>query len=222
MRPVPAGVTGEIYLGGERLARGYLGKPALTAEKFLPDPFGPPGSRVYRTGDLGRWTGDGVLQFLGRRDLQVKIRGYRVELSEVETVLAEHPARHAGGGGAARPAPGRLPGRRRRPGGRREGLGEGRLPDYMVPARWVWLDALPLKSHGKVDRAALPSADEPPATGLAEPETEAEETIAAIWAAVLGLERVGVTDDFFDLGGHSLLAMQVVARMRKAGHRPSR
>ncbi|GAB1821768.1 non-ribosomal peptide synthetase/MFS transporter [Herbidospora sp. RD11066] len=216
MRPVPAGVTGEIYLGGDRLARGYLGKPGLTAEKFLPDPYGPPGSRVYQTGDLGRWTRDGVLQFLGRRDLQVKIRGYRVELSEVETVLAEHPdvtqavvelrdqrlvAYLVGVQGADLRA-----------------WAKERLPDYMVPARWVWLDALPFKSHGKVDRAALPAADEPPATGLAEPETEAESTIAAIWAAVLGLERVGVTDDFFDLGGHSLLAMQVVARMRKAGH----
>ncbi|WP_245674591.1 non-ribosomal peptide synthetase/MFS transporter [Herbidospora cretacea] len=218
MRPVPAGVTGEIYLGGDRLARGYLGKPALTAEKFLPDPFGPPGSRVYRTGDLGRWTADGVLQFLGRRDLQVKIRGYRVELSEVETVLAEHPS--------VMQAVVELRDQRLVaylvgddvPAADVRAWVKERLPDYMVPARWVWLDALPLKSHGKVDRAALPSADEPPQTGLAEPETEAEETIAAIWAAVLGLERVGVTDDFFDLGGHSLLAMQVVARMRKAGH----
>ncbi len=218
MRPVPAGVTGEIFLGGDRLARGYLGKPALTAEKFVPDPFGPPGSRVYRTGDLGRWTGDGVLQFLGRRDLQVKIRGYRVELSEVETVLAEHPG--------VLQAVVELRDQRLVaylvgddiPAADVRTWAKTRLPDYMVPARWVWLDALPLKSHGKVDRAALPSADEPPATGLVEPETEAETTIAAIWASVLGLERVGVTDDFFDLGGHSLLAMQVVARMRKADH----
>ncbi|GLX94481.1 non-ribosomal peptide synthetase/MFS transporter [Herbidospora sp. NBRC 101105] len=218
MRPVPAGVTGEIYLGGDRLARGYLGKPALTAEKFLPDPYGLPGSRVYRTGDLGRWTNDGVLQFLGRRDLQVKIRGYRVELSEVETVLAEHPA--------VAQAVVELRDQRlvaylvgdEIPAADVRAWAKERLPDYMVPARWVWLEALPLKAHGKVDRAALPSADEPVLTGLVAPATEAEETIAAIWAAVLGLERVGVTDDFFDLGGHSLLAMQVVARMRKAGH----
>nr|WP_245652987.1 non-ribosomal peptide synthetase [Herbidospora sakaeratensis] len=218
LRPVAAGVTGEIYLGGDRLARGYLGKPALTAEKFLPDPYGPPGSRVYRTGDLGRWTHDGVLQFLGRRDLQVKIRGYRVELSEVETVLAEHPA--------VAQAVVELRDQRlvaylvgdEIPATEVRAWAKDRLPDYMVPARWTWLDVLPLKSHGKVDRAALPSPDEPVMTGLVAPETEAEETIAAIWAAVLGLERVGVTDDFFDLGGHSLLAMQVVARMRKAGH----
>ncbi|GAA0434400.1 hypothetical protein Acor_08840 [Acrocarpospora corrugata] len=217
-RPVPIGVPGEINLGGERLARGYLGRPGLTAEKFVPDPYGPPGARMYRTGDLGRWLPSGDLQFLGRRDLQVKVRGYRVELGEIETVLATYP-------GVAQ-AVVDLRGQRlvaflvgEETGELRAWLKE-RLPDYMVPARYVWLDRLPLKSHGKVDRAALPDPAAGPDLGaeFTDPATPIEETVAAIWAAVLGLERVSVLDDFFDLGGHSLLAMQVVARLRKAGH----
>ncbi|WP_066374227.1 non-ribosomal peptide synthetase/MFS transporter [Herbidospora mongoliensis] len=217
--PVPIGMPGEIHLGGARLARGYLGRPALTAEKFVPDRYGPPGARLYRTGDLGRWLESGELQFLGRRDLQVKVRGYRVELGEIETLLGTYEgiaqavvelkdqrlvAYLVGAGDTAE---------------LRSWL-KDRLPDYMVPARYVWLDRLPLKSHGKVDRSALPD----PATVLeptaefTDPATELEELVAGIWAAVLGLERVSVTDDFFDLGGHSLLAMQVVARLRKAGH----
>ncbi|WP_030453964.1 non-ribosomal peptide synthetase/MFS transporter [Herbidospora cretacea] len=218
-RPVPIGMPGEIHLGGSRLARGYLGRPALTAEKFVPDPYGPPGARLYRTGDLGRWLESGELQFLGRRDLQVKVRGYRVELGEIETLLGSYEgvaqavvdlrdqrlvAYLAGVGDTA---------------ALRAWLKE-RLPDYMVPARYVWLDRLPLKSHGKVDRAALPdpAAVAEPTAAFTDPETGLEELVAGVWAAVLGLERVSVTDDFFDLGGHSLLAMQVVARLRKAGH----
>ncbi|MEO3859043.1 amino acid adenylation domain-containing protein [Acrocarpospora sp. B8E8] len=221
MRPVPAGVPGEIYLGGDRLARGYLGRPALTAEKFLPDPYGAAGARMYRTGDLGRWSHDGVLQFLGRRDLQVKVRGYRVELAEVETVLAEHPAiAQAVVELRDQRLAAYLVGSDPLPTPELRSWLKQRLPDYMVPVRSIWLDQMPLKSHGKVDRAALPDpTDTRPDEGtLTPPETPVEETIAAIWASVLGLERVGVLDDFFDLGGHSLLAMQVVARMRKADH----
>ncbi|RCG33249.1 MFS transporter [Sphaerisporangium album] len=249
LRPAPVGVPGEIYLGGERLARGYLGRPALTAERFLPDPYGGPGARMYRTGDLGRWLPDGDLQFLGRRDLQVKVRGYRVELGEIETLLQEHPAvahavvdlRDRGLVGylvAAEPASGARAGETPDAGrdaaedveaetdqaaDARPGAGElrawirERLPDYMVPARYVWLDAVPLKSHGKVDRAALPEPDDErpgEGAGYVPPETPLEEAVAEVWAKVLGLGRVGALDDFFDLGGHSLLAMQVIARLR--------
>ncbi|MGA4987029.1 amino acid adenylation domain-containing protein [Nonomuraea bangladeshensis] len=222
LRPVPVGVVGELCLGGDRLARGYLGRPALTAERFVPDPDGPPGARLYRTGDLGRWLPDGTLQFLGRRDLQVKIRGYRVELGEVETVLAEFP-------GVAQ-AVAELRGDRlvgyllpveggaRAPAAEVRAWLRERLPDYMIPARYVWLDHLPLKSHGKVDRAALPDPeDDRPDDGAAfvPPDGPVEEAVAAVWADVLGLARVGALDDFFELGGHSLLAMRVLARLRR-------
>ncbi|MFG1750255.1 non-ribosomal peptide synthetase/MFS transporter [Streptosporangium sandarakinum] len=245
LRPVPVGVPGEIHLGGDRLARGYLGRPGLTADRFLPDPDGGPGARMYRTGDLGRWLPTGDLEFLGRRDLQVKIRGYRVELSEVEAVLTGFPgvahavvelrggrlvaylvAEVAGGAGAAGDAgTGEAAGAAGTadPGGTvpagaaelRAWLAD-RLPDPMIPARYVWLDELPLKSHGKVDRSRLPDPGaDAPAAGFVPPRTPAEETVAAIWADVLELERVGALDDFFDLGGHSLLAMRVVARLRR-------
>ncbi|TQS27052.1 non-ribosomal peptide synthetase/MFS transporter [Microbispora sp. KK1-11] len=228
LRPVPAGVPGEIYLGGDRLARGYLNRPGLTADRFLPDPYGPPGSRMYRTGDLGRWSDAGDLEFLGRRDLQVKIRGYRVELGEVESVLGDHPdvaqavveprgeqlvaylvpvagnAENAADG--ARPDTAAV----------RAWLAD-RLPAYMIPSRYAWLDELPLKSHGKVDRSRLPEpeADVAAAEYLA-PAPGAEEDVARVWAEVLDVERVGALDDFFALGGHSLLAMRVIARLRKA------
>ncbi|WDZ83591.1 non-ribosomal peptide synthetase/MFS transporter [Micromonospora cathayae] len=220
MRPVPVGVPGEIYLGGDRLARGYLDRPALTAERFVPDPYGPPGARLYRTGDLGRWRADGQLVFLGRADHQVKIRGYRVELGEVEAALRDCPPVHQAvvvlrddrlvaylesTPGADRPESAAL----------RRVLGD-RLPDHMVPQRFVWLDQLPLQQHGKVDRRALPepTAETPTGERLA-PVGPVETLIAGIWQEVLGLPEVGVTDDFFDIGGHSLLATQVVARMRR-------
>ncbi|MFI7229618.1 amino acid adenylation domain-containing protein [Nonomuraea angiospora] len=217
LEPVPIGVAGELYLGGDRLARGYLDRPALTAEKFLPDPYGPPGARMYRTGDLARHLPDGNLEFLGRRDLQVKIRGYRVELAEVESVLGRYPGvtsviADLRGGllvayllGEARTEAAEI----------RTWLAE-RLPDYMIPARYVWLDEPPpLKSHGKVDRAALPDPA-PETTGrFEEPRTAAERTVAAVWAELLGVAEVGAMDDFFELGGHSLLAMRVVARLRQ-------
>ncbi|MFI6451109.1 amino acid adenylation domain-containing protein [Streptosporangium amethystogenes] len=223
LRPVPPGMTGEIHLGGDRLARGYLGRPGLTADRFLPDPYGESGARMYRTGDLGRWLPSGDLCFLGRRDLQVKVRGYRVELPEIESVLAGQPgiahavvelrADRLVGYVVAETA-----GDRSSVSELRARLGE-RLPEYMIPGRFVWLDELPLKSHGKVDRARLPEPDEArpdQEAGFVPPGTPLEEAIAAVWAKVLGLVQVGVLDDFFDLGGHSLLAAQVVARLRKA------
>ncbi|GAA3123900.1 non-ribosomal peptide synthetase/MFS transporter [Streptosporangium carneum] len=219
LRLVPPGMTGEIYLGGDRLARGYLGQPGLTADRFLPDPYGEPGARMYKTGDLGRWLPSGDLCFLGRRDLQVKVRGYRVELSEIESVLTDQPGiAHAVVELRQDRLIGYLVGEKTKVSELRATLGE-RLPEYMIPARFVWLDELPLKSHGKVDRARLPEPDEErpdQEAGFVPPETPVEEAIATVWASVLGLVQVGVLDDFFDLGGHSLLAAQVVARLRKA------
>ncbi|WP_311931631.1 non-ribosomal peptide synthetase [Microbispora sp. H11081] len=221
LRPVPAGVPGEIYLGGDRLARGYLNRPGLTADRFLPDPYGPPGSRMYRTGDLGRWSGSGDLEFLGRRDLQVKIRGYRVELGEVESVLADHPdvaqavAEPRGEQLVAYLVPA-VEGARPEAADVRAWLAD-RLPAYMVPSRYAWLDELPLKSHGKVDRARLPEPEaDVAAAEYVAPSPGAEEDVARVWAEVLEVERVGALDDFFALGGHSLLAMRVIARLRKA------
>ncbi|WP_405109271.1 amino acid adenylation domain-containing protein [Micromonospora sp. NBC_01405] len=220
MLPVPVGVPGELYLGGDRLARGYLNRPGLTAERFVPDPYGPPGARLYRTGDLGRWRADGQLVFLGRRDHQVKIRGYRVELGEVEAALRDCPGVHQAAVllrddrlvAYLEPTPGAQP-----PdvAGLRRVLAD-RLPEHMVPGRWVVLDRLPLQEHGKVDRRALPEpTDEVPAGERVPPVGPVETLIAGIWQAVLGVAEVGATDDFFDLGGHSLLATQVVARLRR-------
>jgi amino acid adenylation domain-containing protein len=222
-RPVPANVPGELYLGGEGLARGYLDRPELTAERFVPDPFGEPGGRLYRTGDLVRWRRDSDLEFLGRLDHQVKIRGFRIELGEIEACLARHPA--------VREAV--VTARQDRSGGKRlvayvggDGaaadlaawLGE-RLPVYMVPAAFVFLAALPRTPNGKVDRRALPAPDDrsrPELDGaFSAPESSEERSLAAIWSEVLGVERVGVHDDFFRLGGHSLLATQVIARVRR-------
>ncbi|MEU3457364.1 amino acid adenylation domain-containing protein [Micromonospora sp. NPDC006766] len=220
MRPVPVGVPGELYLGGNRLARGYLNRPGLTAERFVPDPYGPPGARLYRTGDLGRWRSDGQLMFLGRRDHQVKIRGYRVEPGEVEAALRDCPGVRQAAvllrgdrlvayleptPGAVVPDPAEL----------RRALAD-RLPEHMIPSRWVRLDRLPLQEHGKVDRRALPEpTDDGPTGERVAPAGPVETLIAETWRAVLGVTEVGATDDFFDLGGHSLLATQVVARLRR-------
>ncbi|QDY81459.1 amino acid adenylation domain-containing protein [Streptomyces qinzhouensis] len=227
--PVPPGVTGELWIGGDRLARGYLGLPELTAERFRPDPFADgPGDnpRMYRTGDLARHRPDGTVEFLGRGDDQVKIRGYRVELGEVEAHLGQLPgvaqavaaARGPAGElvlvGYLVPADGTVP----PPVAELRALLSRRLPDYLVPSRFVVLPELPRQAHGKVDRRALP---EPGAPGPGEgaeyvaPRTPAEEAVAAVWAELLGLERVGAHDDFFDLGGHSLLAMRMVAALRR-------
>ena len=226
-RPVPVGVPGEIRIGGIGLARGYLARPGLTAERFVPHPFAArPGERLYRTGDLARWRADGNLEFLGRIDQQVKVRGHRVECGEVEAALARHPAvREAavigrddlpGGTGLAayvvaqgsKPEPGEL----------RRFLAAS-LPSFMVPAAWVFLDALPLSPAGKIDRKALRRIDPTPESrGETDaPRTPVEETLARILAGVLRVDRVGLHDDFFDLGGDSILSLQVVSRAAEAG-----
>ncbi len=251
LSPVPAGVTGELYVTGQGLARGYLGQPALTAERFAACPFGPAGTRMYRTGDLARWTPEGELDYLGRADDQVKIRGFRAEPAEVEAVLAGHPAvsravvtvredfpgdrrltayllpagpqvttdlaepgrRQGGAAGTAGPAPA----------ADRDELATAVrahavqwLPAHLRPAAIVILDTLPLTSSGKLDRRALPAPGRAPAAAdrAPAPATAREEILCAIFAEVLGLDRVGVQDSFFNLGGHSLLAVRLVSQIR--------
>src|SRR6185436_7628575 len=228
LAPVPIGTPGELYLGGEGLARGYLGQPALTAERFVPDPLGGTGTRLYRTGDRARLLPDGRVDFLGRLDDQVKVRGFRVEPGEIEGALAGHP-----GVAAAVVLPREDEGSRRLvayvvpasgtpgtpddldPAALRTFLRE-RLPDFMVPAFFVVLPALPINPNGKVDRAALARIAPRPESGSRPPHGPLEEAVAAVWCEVLGLDRVGAEDLFFDLGGHSLLALRVLARMRDA------
>ena len=224
LQPVPAGVAGELYIAGAGLARGYLGRAGLTAERFVADPFGPAGSRMYRTGDLARWRADGVLDFLGRADAQVKLRGFRIEPGEIEAALLRHPAVGAGGGDCARGRGRRQAARRLCGGGRgcgrsmRRRCGRmlaGSLPDYMVPSAFVVLDRLPLTPNGKLDRRALPAPELTPAVRRG-PRTPQEEMLCALFAEVLGLERVGIDDDFFALGGHSLLATRLISRIRSS------
>jgi amino acid adenylation domain-containing protein len=229
--PVPAGLVGELYIGGSGVARGYLTNPRQTAERFLADPDGDPGSRMYATGDRARWREDGNLELLGRHDGQMKVRGFRVELAEVEAVLARHS-----GVSAAVVEP------------RKDTTGNQRLvayivpqthaahevtelrrwlqaelPEYMVPSAFVILEALPLTPNGKIDRTALPARGPgqlDPVVEYVAPRNALEETIARVWADVLELERVGVHDNFFDLGGHSLQSVQLVARLTAALNRP--
>ncbi|MFD9500495.1 amino acid adenylation domain-containing protein [Streptomyces sp. NPDC060035] len=227
-RLMPYGAPGELLVGGTGVTHGYGGRPGATARAFVPDPYGPPGSRRYRTGDLVRWRADGQLEFLGRIDAQIKVRGFRVEPGEVEAALLGLPgvgqavvvaredalvgyvvlvpeteARGAG----AQPSPVQL----------RSALAAV-LPAHLVPNSLVLLDALPLTPNGKLDRRALPAPEQRPdlRSGYVAPRTDAEELVAEVWAEVLGLDRVGALDDFFDLGGHSLLATRVVARIRAA------
>ena len=234
LSPLPIGVPGEIVVGGEGVASGYLGRPELTAERFVPDPFGVPGSRLYRSGDLARRLPDGDLEYLGRIDHQVKIRGFRIELGEIEAVLSRHPgllqvavmARNDGGEAqlaayyvpadaataAAAGGPDRLYAELR------ESLRRA-LPEYMIPAWFVPLSTLPLTANGKVDRRALPAPDErgaDPGLTHVPPRGEVELRVAAIWSEVLRRERIGARDNFFELGGHSLLATQVLSRLRAA------
>ncbi|WP_422751932.1 non-ribosomal peptide synthetase/MFS transporter [Micromonospora sp. WMMD708] len=235
-RECPVGVAGELHIGGVGLARGYHLRPALTAERFVPDPFsGEPGARLYRTGDLARWVPDpagpttgadpaGVIEFLGRIDHQVKLRGLRIELGEIESALREQP-------GVAEAA---VIVREDSPGDKRltaylvgpaehaalKAALKETLPEYMVPAAFVTLDALPLTPNGKLDRKALPApvVTREASVALVEPRDDTERLLAGIWSEVLGVPTLGIDDDFFDLGGHSMLATQVVAKIRRAGH----
>ena len=221
LQPAPIGVAGELYIGGDGLARGYHGRPELTAERFVANPYGREmGARMYRTGDLARWRADGVLEYLGRIDHQVKIRGFRIELGEIESRLLGQPgvreavviARDAG---QVKQLVGYVTGEIETD--LRAALLE-ELPDYMVPAQIVPLERMPLTPNGKLDRKALP---EPDFSLLQKtyraPQSEREQTLAGIWCAVLGLERVGLDDNFFELGGDSIVSIQVVSRARAAG-----
>ncbi|MDX2554301.1 non-ribosomal peptide synthetase [Streptomyces stelliscabiei] len=224
---VPAGVPGELYIGGPQVSRGYVNRPALTAERFGPDPFGEPGGRLYRTGDMARLLADGGIEFLGRVDDQVKIRGHRVELGEIQAVLNAHPAirqavvvtdstapgdpriaAYAVAADGPLPSPAEL-----------AEYCRTRLPEYMVPAAFTALERIPLISNTKVDRKALPAPDWASVTNQAylAPRTEAEHRIAAVWSEVLGLELAGVEDNFFEVGGDSIRAVTLVGALRAAG-----
>ncbi|HSF43683.1 MAG TPA: non-ribosomal peptide synthase/polyketide synthase [Thermoanaerobaculia bacterium] len=221
LAPVPVGVAGELCVGGAGVGRGYVVRPDLTAERFVPDPFGDPGSRLYRVGDLARWRVDGRLDFLGRVDFQVKVRGFRIELGEVEAALARHPAVSEtvvtvlGDGSGLAAYFVALPDAAPEVAELRSFLQEG-LPGYMIPSALVPLAELPRTPNGKVDRRALPAPEAGAAAETVAPRTPAEELVAQIWAEVLGRERVGVEEDFFALGGHSLLATRVMSRLRRA------
>ncbi|MEU3370407.1 non-ribosomal peptide synthase/polyketide synthase [Streptomyces sp. NPDC006660] len=228
LRPQPPGVTGELYLGGGGLARGYLGRRGLTARRFVADPFGAPGARMYRTGDLVRWSADGELEYVGRIDQQVKVHGFRIELGEVEEALRRCPgvaeaAVLVSGKDDNRRLTGYVvtaPGQSVTPESVRRTLGRT-LPDYMVPATVVLLDELPLNPNGKLDRDRLPQPgpEVTRATRHVSPRTATERTLGAVWADALHVERVGVDDNFFELGGDSILSLQVVARARQEGLR---
>ncbi len=229
LQPVPIGVAGELYIGGMSLARGYHRRPELTAAKFLPNPFATePGSRLYQSGDLARWLPDGTIEFLGRTDQQVKVRGFRIEPGEIEARLAQHPAlrevavvaRQTPAGeqrlvayivAREEPAPGIAE--------LRDFLGR-HLPEYMIPALFVTLPALPLTPSGKIDRRALPEPSHERAelsAGYVAPRTPAEQKLAEIWQQLLGVKQVGVHDNFFELGGDSILSIQLIARAKQAG-----
>src|SRR5262249_39408242 len=222
--PVPVGVAGELYLGGDGVGRGYLGRPDLTAERFVPDPFAPqPGARMYRTGDLARFQPDGRIDFLGRLDHQVKLRGFRIELGEIEAALGAHPAVR----GAAVSLRDEQPDRQalvayvllhddQRDVAELRAYLERTLPAHFVPSVFVRLDAFPVTASGKIDRQRLPAPDldrTPDPDAFAPALDPAAEIVALVWADLLGLAAVGLDDDFFALGGHSLLAARAASRL---------
>jgi acyl-coenzyme A synthetase/AMP-(fatty) acid ligase/acyl carrier protein len=219
LTPIPVGVVGEICIGGFALARGYVGDPSQTAQLFVPDPFSS-GTRLYRTGDRGRWQTDGSLEFVGRKDDQVKIRGFRIEPAEIEATLQRHPSvaeavtavHDAGRGERHLVAYVRL--KSPADGVELRAFTAKQLPSYMVPSAFIFIDHWPLTSHGKIDRKALPAAHMPLSRQYVAPRNTFEQTVADLWAEVLGVSHVGVHDNFFELGGHSLLATQLVSRVR--------
>ncbi|MDA3136904.1 AMP-binding protein [Pseudomonas syringae] len=225
----PMGVAGELHIGGIGVARGYLNQPQLSAERFIADPFSEdPQARLYKTGDVGRWLANGALEYLGRNDFQVKIRGLRIEIGEIEAALAKHPAVHEAVVTAREDVPGdkRLVAYYTQSAEHtavdietlRSHL-QQQLPEYMVPAIYVLLEAMPLTPNGKLDRKALPAPDAQAliSRGYEAPQGEVETLLASIWADVLKVEQVGRHDHFFELGGHSLLAVKLIERMRQVG-----
>jgi len=224
---VPLGAVGELCVAGTGVGRGYVGDPLRTAQVFVPNPFGAPGARLYRTGDLARRRSDGVLEYVGRIDHQVKIRGYRIELGEIEARLHEHPDVREAAVGVQEGANGKhLVGylvasdSALTPSERLERIRQqlrSELPEYMVPLHWLWLERMPLNANGKLERKALPALDigQVQEQHYLAPRNALEQTLAAIWADVLKVERVGIHDNFFELGGHSLLATQIASRVQK-------
>ena len=230
LRPVPTSVPGELFIGGLQVGRGYLSRPELTAERFIPDPFASePGARLYRTGDKARWLADGNLEYLGRLDFQVKVRGLRIELGEIESALEQHPRVRQAVVVVREDSPGDkrlvayvVPPASEQPPSTTEvrDFLKQRLPEYMVPSAFVALSALPLTASGKTDRKALPTPDlsqSEPRSAYVAPRNAIEQRLCDIWAQVLGLKQVGIHDNFFELGGDSIISLQVVARARQAG-----